>query len=242
LRRTFGVMDFVEQLHDAERRHLDAAVESLPALAIAHRASGMLASQVDGAQTAPAPEKPPPSFYVREAIFLLAVLGLRTARSCALLVAAGYTPEAHGLKRRLSEVHARAQAVRDDQSGEHARKWLEDGSGGRPSKLFSKYGSLDLWKLYSWGAHADAQSPRQWLTVPMPEIAEGHMGVVVGPHFDQHMSNALLVECAMECRDLAMAQAWARGSSAEDIQARYACIAGLDAEIDAMVERYYVTS
>jgi hypothetical protein len=233
-------MDFAKQFDEAERRHLGAAAESLPALGIAHRATGTLAAQIEGAQTPPAPEKPPPAFYIREAIFLLAVIGLRTARACILVVSAGYTPEAHGLKRRLSEVHARAHAVRDDKSGEHARQWLEDGPS-KPSKLFSKYGSLDLWKLYSWGAHADAESPRQWLSVPMPEVAEGHTGIVVGPHFDEHLSNALLVECAMECRDLAMAQAWTRGSSSKDeLKARYQRIAyELDGEIDAMAERYY---
>jgi hypothetical protein len=240
-------MDLAEKFDADEQRHLAAAPQDLPALAIARRATGALAEQIDGAQTPPAPEKPTPSFYIREATLLLAVIGLRTARACVLVVSAGYSPEAHGLKRRLSEVHARAQAVVDDGSGQHARDWLENKGASTPPRIVGKYGNLDLWKLYSWGAHADAQSVQQWLTVPMPDIAGGHQGLLVVPHFDEQLSNALLVECAMECRDLAMAQAVGREGITDSItdetlnaiRARQTSIRELDSKIDVMRERYY---
>ena len=163
------------------------------------------------------------------------------------MVSAGYGPEAHGLKRRLSEVHARSQAVANNKQP-HARAWLENKGASTPPRLFSKYGSLDLWKVYSWGAHADAQSVQQWLTVPMAEVPEGYQGLLVVPHHDDHLSNALLVECAMECRDLAMGQAVGREATEDAVsEATLKAIrtrqerirSELDADIEVMVQRYY---
>ncbi len=194
---------------------------------------------VEGASTPPEPEDAPPSFYVREATLLLSVLALRTARACLLVVSAGYMPEAHGLKRRLSEVHARAQAVGQDTTGEHARQWLRNRGPSTPPKIVGKFGSADLWAVYSWGAHADAQSVQQWLTVPMPDVHEDHMGLAVPPHHDGILSNALLTEVGMECRDMAAAMAVARATTHEEVGLNVAQVKTLDPDLEALIRRYY---
>ncbi len=128
----------------AERRLLDAADDTLPALAVARRTTEVLASMIEGVTVPLEPENAPPSFFVRTATLLLSVVALRTARACMLVVATGYMPESHGLKRRLSEVHARAQAVGSDPSGQHARDWLDGRGPSTAHKIVGKFGSADL--------------------------------------------------------------------------------------------------
>lgn len=225
-------------LDEAERRLVAEAGDALPALATARRATACLCAMVDGVIVPPAPDRAPPSYYARAATLLLSVIALRTARTCMLVVSAGYMPEAHGPKRRLSEVHARAQAIANDTSGEHARQWLL-GRASRPSKVFNRFGSADLWEVYSWGAHADAQSVQQWLTVPLPDAHEHHSGITVPPHHHEILSNALLTEVAMECRDMAAVMVGTRARTEDEISVNLAQVGTLDDEIDEMIGRYY---
>ncbi len=226
-------------LNAAERHFLTTADEALPALSTARRATECLAAMVDGASTPPEPDDAPPSFYVREATLVLSVLALRTARACLLVVSAGYMPEAHGLKRRLSEIHARAQAVAQDTTGEHARQWLQNRGPSTPHKIVGKFGSADLWEVYGWGAHADAQSAQQWLTVPMPDVHKNHRGLVVPPHHHQILSNALLTEVGMECRDMAAAMAVARATTHEEVRVNVDQVKTLDPDLETLIDRYY---
>lgn len=223
---------------DAESRNLEATSEALPALDLALKATDVLADVLRGV-TIPAVEQeaPPASYYARSATFLLCVIGVRTARACVLVVTAGYWPEAHALKRRLSEVHARAEAIANDTSGDHARRWLEGKGPSTPHKIVKKWGSTDLWSIYGWGAHADPASVLQWLSEPVGEIENG---IRILPEHDQRLSNAELVECAMECRDLAMAAAVSLATTRSELDTnRRAIHAALDNEIEAMRNRYY---
>ena len=175
------------------------APDELPALAIARSATEALALALDGAAVPAAEDPAPPAYYARSALLLLCTLGLRTARAALVVIASGYEPEAHGLKRRLSEIHARAQAVADDKSGAHARQWLEGVGPSTPRKITAKYGSLDLFDTYSASEHADARGMHWWLMVP----TEGtQRGVLVQPHRRPPFGNAILTEIAMETRDL----------------------------------------
>ena len=225
---------------DAAERHLLAEADDLlPALAIARQATECLGAMVEGVTVPPAPDSAPPSYYAKSATLMLAVIALRTGRACMLVVSAGYMPEAHGLKRRLSEVHARIQAIGHDSSGQHARDWLSGRGPSTPTRLFGKFGSTELWKMYSWGAHADAQSVHQWLSVPLPDVHEEHTGIAVPPHHHEILSNAVLTEVAMECRDVAAAMVVARARTDAEIRANLAQVGTLDEEIDAMIARYY---
>ena len=134
----------------------------------------------------------------RAALLALSGIGVRTARALILLVRSGWEPEAHALKRRLSEVVWRARSVLDDHSGEAARQWL-DGRGRSAAKLARDYGGDRPWNLFSSGAHADARSlrlsmtPPPWVDVPDSERA---LDVRPGRVF-QH-GEGLLLETAWE--------------------------------------------
>jgi len=230
-----GVVNF----DDLEARRRADAVGRLPVLELARRATDVLAGAIEGASIPPAPDPAPSSYYRRSATMLLAVIGLRTARACILVVESGYWPEAQALKRRLSEVHARAQAVGTDESGQHARQWLEGKGPSTPPKIVGKFGSAELWKVYSWGAHADAQSVHQWLSVPLPATGDAHQGIVVTPEHHERLSNAMLVEVATECRDIAASQAVARSRTRDDVMRNLSVVTELDAVCDAAIARWY---
>jgi hypothetical protein len=223
---------------DAESRNLDAAEEVLEALDVALLATDILAEVLRGFIIAAVDAgEATPGYYTRSAIFLLSVIGVRTARACVLVISAGYWAEAHGLKRRLSEVHARTEAVANDPSGEHARRWLQGKGPSTPHKVVGKWGSADLWTIYGWGAHADPASVLQWLSEPAEDVRHG---IRVLPEHHETMSNAALVECAMECRDLAIALATARAATQAELHANTRAIATrLDGDIDAMRKKYY---
>lgn len=214
-----------------ERRLAASADSELPALGVARSATEALTSAVDGASVEPGGDAPAPSYYMRSAVLLLAVMGLRTARACLLVIAAGYEPEAHGLKRRLSEVHARAQAVLDDQTGQHARDWLDGKGPSTPPKIVGKWGARDLWETYSASTHADAKGLRWWLMMPVPDAHPDQRGLIVQPHRRPEFSNAMLTEVAMECRDLAHALAASRGGQLQGIDE-------LDGYIDRAIAAY----
>lgn len=210
---------------ERERSLAAVADEQLPALAVARTAAEALEHVLDGASVEAVEGPPPPNYYVRSAILLLSVLGLRTARALFTLVAAGYEPESHGLKRRLSEVHARAQAVVADESGQHARAWLEGKPVSTPRKVAGKFGSLELFDIYSASEHADARGVHWWLMAPNPGSGPETHGLIVPPHRRPAFANPLLTEVAGECRDLAHALATSRGGF----------IRGL-AELDRLIE------
>lgn len=210
---------------DRERNLLATADEHLSALPVARSATEALMSVVDGAAVEPADDDAPPSYFVRCALLLLSAMALRTARAILLVVSAGYEPEAQGLKRRLSEIHARALAVSSDDTGQHARRWLEGKGPGTSRKLAGKWGDLDLYDTYSVGEHADARGVHWWLTVPILGEQSEQRGIMVPPHRRPSVSNVMLTEVAMECRDLAAALAFTRGGGVQ----------GLD-ELDVRIE------
>jgi hypothetical protein len=136
----------------------------------------------------------------------------------------------------------RAQAIAADSTGQHARDWLAGRGPSTPTKIVGKFGSATLWEVYSMSAHADSRSVHQWLSLPMPHVHEAHTGLVVVPHHEEQLSNALLTEVAMECRDLFAAQAVAREMSRERAARWQERLPKLDRDIELMIRRYYVTA
>jgi hypothetical protein len=104
-------------LDRVEAQLRDEAPAILQAMPLARRCTEVLAGAIEGCSIPAVEEPAPPSYYARAATMLLSVIGLRTARACLIVVESGYWTEAQGLKRRLSEVHARAQAIAHDGSG-----------------------------------------------------------------------------------------------------------------------------
>jgi hypothetical protein len=146
----------------------------------------------------PAPDAQPPgaAYDRRAAVYGLAVLGVRTARALILLVVNGWEPEAHALKRRLTEAAFRVRDVLADHSGEAARQWL-DGRASSTGALFQKYGAKGSWSAFSSGSHADARSlqlvmnPPPWIAAPANQPA-----VSVMPERDLWHAQGLLLDCA----------------------------------------------
>jgi hypothetical protein len=208
------------------------ARDELPAMIVARNSSEALAAAMNGASVPAAKDPAPPSYYASVALLQLAAIGLRTARAAMLVVAAGYEPETHALKRRLSESHARAQAVVADQSGQHAREWLEGKGPSSPLRITKKFGSAELFEMYSESAHATSTGLAWWLLVPVDDEA-AETGILLQPHRRPAFANALLTEIAMECRDFANIVVKLRGGE----------LAGLDdltTKIDDAIEKYYV--
>lgn len=206
------------------------APSQLEAIAIAKSATEALAVSLQGASIPEAPDPAPPSYYAKSALLLLCTLGLRTARAAILVIASGYEPEAHGLKRRLTEIHTRAQAIVDDTSGQHARQWLEGKGPSTPGKVAAKYGTVELWDTYSASTHADARGMHWWLLVPTDNGDQ--KGVLVQPHRRPPFGNAILTEIAMETRDLVAVMQAVRGGRVEGLEQ-------LTAVIDEAIDEYY---
>ena len=215
----------------AEHKFRETADADLEALAVARHATAALAGAVAGTQIEPAGDPAPPAWYLRSAILNLSVVALRSARGCMILVSSGYEPEAQGLKRRVSEIHSYVSAVLDDTSGQRARQWLE-GPPFKPRKIVGKFGDLSLFDLYSEATHANADAITSWLTVPMPEVHEAHIGLIVVPHRRPEFSNAMLVELSHEVRDFANIMAKSQGRTVPRL-------ADLDSEIIAARDRWW---
>lgn len=171
----------------------------------------------------------PIAIYLQSAVLNLGILSIRTARALRLVVSFGYEPEAHGLKRRLSEAHARVGAIVDDSSGEHARQWLTGKGPSTPQKVAGKFGSLGLFKVYSESTHATMTGLLTWVAVPMPD---GTRSMTFAPMRSCEFANALLTEAAFECRDLAMIVGKAFGRGVPELQQ-------LDEDLRVAYERWY---
>ncbi|MGN6557015.1 MAG: hypothetical protein ACTHLH_03270 [Solirubrobacterales bacterium] len=86
-------------------------------------------------------------------------IAVRSAGSAVVLVAAGYAIESAGPFRRILESKLHAQAIKDDQTGEYALRFLQ-GQGTGISKLAQRYGQKEEVELLSTFAHADASGLR----------------------------------------------------------------------------------
>lgn len=125
----------------AEVRSLRDAASSLRALHIARRATSLLKDVIGIYRLEQRDLMSAPGLQ-RAATVALATIIFRSARSCQLCVAAGYVPEALGLRMRLLVACWRAEVVLAENSGDAARKVLsgqpspiDDGSGARASPL-----------------------------------------------------------------------------------------------------------
>jgi hypothetical protein len=219
------------RLDDLEQRMSARARKELETLDIFDRATLTLASILEGLNV-PFHDGPAPvEVYLRSAILNLGVIAMRTARALRSVVGVGYEPEAHGLKRRLSEAHSRVGAVVDDTSGEHARQWLTGRGPSTPHKIAGKFGSLAMFEIYSESTHATIGGLLAWVAVPM---ADGTRAMPFAPNRNPAFANALLIEAAAECRDFAMIAAKAFDREALGL-------GQLDADLLRAHERSYVT-
>jgi hypothetical protein len=226
---------------DAAEQHLLAgADEDLAALEFARRILNVLAVLVEDVTIPNAPENAPPSFHVLSATVLLSVMALRTARACLLVVSAGYMPESAGLMRRLSEIHARVQAVAADRTGQHARDWLNGKGPSTPHKIVGKFGDARSWDLFSMSTHADADGVRLFSRPPEAH-KEDHSGQIhMTPQRDARISNALVIGIAAECGGIAHALADCRAWRDQDVAIRRAVFDKFVVDLNEHLQPYRV--
>ena len=138
---------------------------------------------------------------IHSAILNLCVLALRSARAAGVVIRSGYEAEAHGLMRRVHEANARVGAVIADESGQHARAWLQGPAPSTPRKIARKYGNLTFFDMHSESEHATMTGLLAWLAVELPD---GRRMMPIAPMRDPSIANTMLIWLAVECRDLAM--------------------------------------
>jgi hypothetical protein len=178
-----------------EMQAKEATRAELEPMKVAHEATLALADLIMGHQQPPE-EHDTPFGRQNIALGLLSVMMMRTARLCLLGISAGYVPETFSLKRRVTEIAWRTDAILADDSGEHATQWLY-GKASKSSRLARKASRAqqDWWEEYSLGTHADGR------LIPAQIAGEGEMrrvDVHVTPVRDRDLANYLLVEVASE--------------------------------------------
>ena len=97
--------------------------------------------------------------------------------------------------------------------------------------LAGKFGSLELFDMYSAGGHADPHPVYWWLMVPTDGGGGGNHGLNIHPHRQPTQSNALLTQVATECRDKAHVLAITRWGRVDGL-------ADLDGRIEEAIGRY----
>jgi hypothetical protein len=204
------------------------APAELEALQLFSRASVTLAAVLEGIDVPWHADPAPPEIHIKSAVLNLSVLAVRVARALATVVCTGYVLEAHPLKRRLSEAHARLNAVMDDDSGEYARKWLADKAPRGLRDLARAYGNQDLFDLYSESAHAKMGPLNSWLALAVGD----RRAMPIGPMRDAEFANRMLVEAASECRDFAVVVATVFDRTLPDVHR-------LDADLNVAFVRWF---
>ncbi len=179
-----------------ENAYRSSAPSDLEALALADEASRVLCDLIQEVKIPPAEEEVTPTQARRHAIWFLGIVAFRGIRAAMATFSAGYEEQALGYLRLIEETHTRAQAIRKDQSGEVARKWLAGINVGKGSKLVGQ----EYWEWLSGPHHANARAVLDWLAISQPD---GSTRVRIGPERRPDMTNPTLTIMAGECRDVA---------------------------------------
>lgn len=159
-------------------RELFAAAEEVPNWRLADKSRRLLIdmsyvlSEVVYQHRGTSAEDLQPGPAQRTAAISLANLMVRSAGSAMSLISCGYVPESSAPIRRCVEANLRTQAVLEDPTGQHARRWLEGRPLGTVGKLAQKYGKTEDLKLLSIYAHSDVRGLMPLLTGP-PHAKDG---------------------------------------------------------------------
>jgi len=144
-----------ESLHERydrdERRLLDTAGTEIPTDDLLDAVIDVASPIIAASAWESLPDDAPPRTTERyTAAGALTAMALRTARTTALTVRAGYVAEALADVRRLFEIAGHAQSVAEDASGQYAANWLgRHGRAARPRAAFGEPDSDPMWKLMS---------------------------------------------------------------------------------------------
>jgi hypothetical protein len=194
-----------------ERLAQMTARKELEALKTAHEATLLLYDTLAGLE-GPDSDWSHPRGRQKIAVGFLSTIVLRSARSAMAVISYGYVSESIGLKRRIGEALWRTEKAIDDDSGEHARRWVEGKppSGGARDPM--------AWKVYSAGTHADIRM----MGLEVEDFGgQKRMRVPIMPERQGYLANGLLTEIAVEVLDqAAIAVEWVREREFTDAEKR----------------------
>jgi hypothetical protein len=211
----------------AEHTLSERATDDLPTLHLADVASSVLGMVLQRVELpARGDADPGDPWYQIKALLYLGVLAGRSLRATMALLCVGYDAEALAFKRRLVEIHARAQRVTDERNGgRHARDWLR-GKDQRPSSVVALPDGA--WHSYSHLVHADYRAVEHHL---VKRHNDGRTTFSLLPMRNVEIANATLVMSASETRDVAAVTAAHMRLAIKGLEA-------LDAELRAAMDRY----
>lgn len=140
-----------------ERRLLETASDELWSDCLVDGVVDVAAEVLEGASWSGVSESAAPRTAERlTATLALGAMGVRTTRTAALTIRAGYAPEALADVRVLMETAGHARRVLDDASGQYAENWLRGrGRADSPRVAFGPDpDDAPVWKLMSDLSHA----------------------------------------------------------------------------------------
>ena len=187
----------------------------LPTLALADEVSRLLGEVIQSISIDAAREDRNPKDFRLHALWFMAIIALRALRAAMQALRSGYEDQSVGYQRLIDELHNRAQKVRDDDSGDYARQWLDGRGLGKGAKLAGQ----DFWEFLSGPVHANARAALDWIAISQPD---GSAKIVIGPERRPEVSNAALTYMASEGRDIAnlLAMEAGRGLNLTALDAR----------------------
>jgi hypothetical protein len=212
------------RIDEVEEDLRQRAAEDLPALEAASKAGDRLALIIGGTPVPPVAGDQSARELQHHAIWLMAIQAFRALRVAMNTIAIGYEDQAVGKARLIFEVHARAEKVLKDQTGEYAREWLEGRRGGSGARLVGQ----QFWETLSGPPHATVRGTLDWTAI---SNEDGSTEVVLGPERRSQLSNSTLTSLAANIRDIGHMLELVTGVSAGGLEE-------LDAEIDALGEIY----
>ena len=171
------------------------ALDDIPELLLADKISRAVVDLVQATPVDARRTEGAPSEFQHQALWLMAVIGLRALRAAMNVIAVGYEDQAAGYQRLIDELWNRAQKVRSDKSGNYARQWCEGKPPGKAAKLTEQ----DLWEFWSRTQHADPAAVLNWVAVTQED---GSAKVLLGPERRPDIVRGTITVMLSEVRDL----------------------------------------
>jgi hypothetical protein len=209
---------------DAEQALRASAPKELPALEVAERAGEYLASIITASPVPLRENDDSPTDVQHEALWFMSVLGYRALRAALAATCSGYGDQAVSQVRVIIELHARARKVIEDESGEYARQWCADRTGGSGARLIGQ----EFWEFLSGPPHGAVRAVLDWIAISKDD---GTTDIVLGPERRPEVANPTLTFLAGTLRDIAHWLATIADAPEVGLEA-------LDAEVKAAYELF----
>ena len=183
-------------LTQREQELLRSAADDLPMLGLADDVSHLLVEVIEQVTVDASQQDRTADDLRRHALWFMAIITVRAMRSAMRVLAIGYEEQSVGYQRLIDELHNRAQQIHADESGDHARRWLD----GKPVGKGAKLAGQGFWEFLSGPVHANVRAVLDWLAISQDD---GTAKVVIGPERRSEVANAALTYMASEGRDIA---------------------------------------